>query len=307
MSLNNKKNMDTSFQSLSDAHLKQTCRALGIPVRGVSRQTMLELLKNNTIITSRRKRRKIEQNKYNCDAVIRIQRWWKKMMHTKTLCKRLNATNENDFLTLESITVRPFYLVEDTGHVYQFHPLSLAQYFLKEGNFTNPYTRKPLNIVELRRLDKMVKTHDPSFVSLYNEQKRITIQRSQEREHARVCQLLHQECLQLIHRVMQFVQTQQIRRLDRMMFQVEHVLLPQFFDTFRQLFLLDQSFACESICHILQVMHALWNTSSVVNTQEKCFLVENIISTMSQFITSVLPVLPAMLPELNQLQQVRVR
>ena len=299
--------MDTSFQSLSDAHLKKTCRALGISVRGMSRQTMLEQLQNTTIITSRRKRRKTEQNQYNCDAVIRIQRWWKKITYAKTLRKRLDATNENDFLTLESITVCPFYLVEDTGHVYQFHPLNLAQYFLKEGNFTNPYTRKPLNIVELRRLDKMVKIYDPSFVSLCDEQKRITIQRSQEREHARVCQLLHQECLQLIHRVMQFVQTQQIRRLDRMMFQVEHVLLPQFFDTFRQLFLLDQSFACESISHILQVMNALWNTSSVVNTREKCFLVENIISTMSQFITSVLPVLPAMLPELNQLQQVRVR
>lgn len=304
--------MDTSFQAFSDVQLKQTCRALGISVRRMSRQSMLDHLQNTIISDSRRKRRKTRKHNRVTDdtdehnAALRIQRWWKKMLNNLP-CQCLEATNDDDFVTLEPLTVCPFYLVEDTGHVYQFHPLNLAQYFLKEGNFTNPYTRKPLNIVELRRLDNMVKTHDPSFVSLCAEQKRITLQRAQEREHARVCQLLHQECLQLIHRVMQFVQTQQIRRLDRIMFQVEHVLLPQFFDTFRQLFLLDQSFACESILHILQSMHTLWNTPSVVNTPEKCFIVENIISTLSQFVTSILPVLPAMMPELAQLQQVRVR
>ena len=301
--------MDTSFQTFSDAQLKQTCRALGISVRRMSRQSMLDHLQNTIISDSRRNRRKTRKHNHVTDdtdntAALRIQRWWKEMLNNIP-CQCLEATNDDDFVTLEPITVCPFYLVEDTGHVYQFHPLNLAQYFLKEGNFTNPYTRKPLNIVELRRLDNMVKFHDPSFVSLCAEQKRITLQRSQEREHARVCQLLHQECLQLIHRVTQFVQTQQIRRLDWIMFQVEHVLLPQFFDTFRQLFLLDQSFACESILHILQSMHTLWNTPSVVNTREKCFIVENIISTISQFVTSILPVLPSMMPELAQLQQVR--
>jgi len=287
--------------ALTDAQLKQTCRALGLPTRHQTRATLLERLRGHleqSIITRRRERPGL------VSAVQRIQRWW------KTRRRRLPPTaftNDSDFMTLEDITVCPFCLVEDTGHVYQFHPLHLARYFLQEGNFINPYTRKPLNLIELRRLDKMVKTYDPSFVSLCIEQKRITQQRAEEREHLRVCQLLHHECLQLIHRVIQFVQHPQIHQLDKMLFQVEHVMLPHFFDTFRQLFLLDHAFACESIGHILQSLQALWTNATVVHTREGCYLVESIIATMSQFVTSILPVLPAVLPELSRLQQARVR
>lgn len=296
------KKMELSINSnLTDSQLKQTCRALGISVGRKSSRHFLIAQLQKTTIPNRRKRNR-EENAM-LPYVIRIQRWWKKIKSKRFIL----FSNDDDFVTLEPITVYPFYLVEESRHVYQFHPLNLAQYFLKEGNFTNPYTRKPLNIVELRRLDKMVKTHDPTFVSLCTEQKRITIQRAQEREHMRVCQLLHQECLQFINRVVQVVQHPNIRRLDKILFHVEHTILPQFFDTFRQLFILDQGFACESICHVLQTMHVVWNNASIVNTREGCFLIESIITTMSQFVTSILPVLPSMMPELTQLQQLPVR
>jgi hypothetical protein len=204
-------------------------------------------------------------------------------------------------MTLEPISVQPFYLIEESGHIYQFHPLHLAQYFLHEGNFTNPYTRNPLNIVELRRLDRLVKKYDSTFVSLCDEQKRLTIQRAQEREHIRVCQLLHHECLQLVRRILYFVQHPQSAGLDEILFRMEHTLLPQFFDTFRQLFVLDQPFACDSIGHIIQNLQTLYHNATVVHTQEGCFIVESVLATLSQFASNVVPMLPAVLPELAAL------
>jgi hypothetical protein len=294
------------FDTLSDFQLKQTCRALGISTRKFSRETILKQLKSTHVPSASRKRKRKDEKRSDDRivlAVIVLQNWWRSQRKMRS---EIHVSNDTDFVTLESITVKPFYLIEDTGHIYQFHPMNLAQYFMKEGNFVNPYTRKPLNQVELRRLDRMVDFYDATFVSLYEEQKRITIQRSQEREHIRVCQLLHQECTQMMLTAVRIIKRARPNTSEQTMFQIEHVIMPKFFDTFRQLFLFDQSFACESIKSIIKGLCDLWNDASSITTREGCYVLETMIGSLSQFVTTIIPMMPAMLPELQQLPS-RVR
>ena len=290
------------FDTLSDLQLKQTCRALGISTRKFSRESILRQLNSVNMSNGSRKRKRNDDRIVL--AVMLLQKWWRIQ---RKLRNEIHVSNDTDFVTLEPITVKPFYLIEDTRHVYQFHPMNLAQYFIKEGNFVNPYTRKPLNQIELRRLDRMVDFYDSNFVSLYEEQKRITIQRSQEREHIRVWQLLHQECAQMMYNAVRIIKRARPNTSEQTMFQIEHGILPKFFDTFRQLFLFDHSFACESIQSIIKGLCELWNDASSITTREGCYVLESVIGSLSQFVTTVVPLMPAMLPELQQLQGVRVR
>lgn len=289
------------IENCSDAHLKRLCNTLGVHVsKPFSRTCAIQIIQSLTTQHSRRSLKR-NQDSYLTPFVLRLQKWWRKIQIFR------KTANNVDFLTLEPIIVRPFYLVEETGHIYKFNPLSLATYFLKEGNFTNPYNRRLVNPIELGRLDVIVHHLNPHFVCLREEQKRITLQRSQEREHQQSCNFLHQECSQLIYRVLQIIKYPSRTPIERALVELEQQMLPQFFDTYRQLFLLDQQFACESITHIIQALHAAWNDATVAHTREGCYLIECVIATLSQFMVTIVPVLPAMLPELNQLQENRVR
>ena len=220
--------------------------------------------------------------------IIKIQRWWKKT-------RPLPVVNNTDFVTMEPINGEPFYLVEETNHVYQFNPLTLANYYLKEGNFVNPYTRRPLNPIELKRLDKTIKKYHPHVLSLCEEQKRINILRAQEREHTRMCHFLHQECLQLVATVLFYVQNSQHLSFHQIMYKIQKTALPNYFQNFRQLFIFDYAFACDSISHVIGVLQEYWNNSNIANTREGCNILESVILSLSKFMSFVVPMLPIML------------
>ena len=137
-------------------------------------------------------------------AAQKIQRWWMAMC---TKRKQQKYMNDTDFLSLEPFGRRDiiFCLVEESRHVYRFIPVNLAQWFLKEGKFINPYTRTPLNIVELRRLDRLLQKH--TNVSICLSEKYMEIQRSRRREyeHDETCRMLHDESIAHISRVVQTI------------------------------------------------------------------------------------------------------
>jgi len=284
---------------LSDKKLKTTCKSLGLPVG--SRNDMINTIKTLIIPNHRHitRQKRISLHKYqkSLKKIIRIQRWWRYHYN------QTHFTNDCDFLTLDKITVHPFCLVENSGHVYQFNPMTLAEYFVKEGNFVNPYTRKPLNSVELKRLDHVIKKIDPTFVSLYNEYKRITIQRSQEREHRRVCQLLHNECVSFILQLVQLIRNRHVP-VSKISFHLTSNLFPRYFDTFRQLFLLDHTFACDSIFYTINLLQEIWNDTNITSTREACYIIETALDTLVQFMTNILPILPALLPEMMAVQSI---
>jgi hypothetical protein len=305
-----------NVEQLSDNTLKQVCRSLGFQTRHSTRKDMLRALQHSILPESRpRKRRKLNHEKLQHSPrhlgpntvinthtrsrhllfdknITTIQRWWKKIYRTR------KYVNDHDFLTLEPIDVVPFLLIEETGHVYQFHPHTLAKYFVQEGNLVNPFNRKPLNVIELKRLDKMVKKYDSTFLCLTEEQRRITLARSEEREHVRVCQLLHQDCVQIVGHLLRICGQVPRVPMYRVLFQLNQVIFPQYFHTFRQLYLLDYAIACESISHVITLIHHIWNDPLIASTKEACFVIESTLNTLTTFMTVILPALPIFLPEM---------
>lgn len=73
------------------------------------------------------------------------------------------AVNKEN-LTLERFKPgKLFRHVSETLKIYRFEPEQLAEWFLKCGKFHNPYTREPFNIIELKRLMRMIYERDKSF------------------------------------------------------------------------------------------------------------------------------------------------
>lgn len=288
-----------NFEALKDTDLLSLARQLGWPTRNFSREATLQRLKQTVTITDRSAvttttpSRRI--TRLALQKITRIQRWWKK--HPPRL-----PVNDSDFFTLEPIQGRPFYLVEDTGHVYQFHPQTLAEYFRREGNFTNPYTRKPLNPIELRRLDRRLQALDPSQPSLYEERQRLIQLRAQEREHLRVCQWLQAECWQHIQQALQAIRTCATPQLTTLWSHLESSSVAQFFHNFRQLFVLDQAFACEAIRLVADELQRLQRESSWPRQGPRFRILGRLAGALQGFVTQVLPALPAVLPELRQLE-----
>lgn len=83
--------------------------------------------------------------------VLKIQRWWKK-------CKKPSSqsVNQDDPMTLESIRPPYFIHVCPGGKEYTFNAFNLANYFIKSGQYKNPYNRIPFNNIELGRLDRIL-------------------------------------------------------------------------------------------------------------------------------------------------------
>ena len=308
-------------EHLSDLALKQVCRSLGFSTKNTSRKDLLKVLQQTILVSSRKakhheyikkrlakssstltptrtKKQKREMTiaknplcqKKIC--IVKIQRWWKKRY------RRFHFVNDHDFITLDNIDVSPFILVEETGHVYQFHPHTLAKYFVQEGNFVNPFNRKPLNVIELKRLDRMVKTYDPDFICLAEEQRRITLARIEEKEHVRVCQVLHEDSVQIVGHILRICRQLPRIPLHRVLFQLNQIIFPQYFHTFRQLYLLDYRVACESVTHIIALLQHVWNDPLIASTKESCFVIESTLNTLITFMTVILPSLPIFLPDM---------
>lgn len=231
-------------------------------------------------------------------AAVRIQRWWKK--------HGWSYTNSTDFITLDPITVPPFRLVENDKNIFKFHPLNLATYFLKEGKFINPYTRRPLYNVELMRLDRYVKLYNTTFVSLFKEKQRLEVLRAQEREHEQTCHMLHNESLRILSDVILLTQDEVVH-LPGVLFELTNVVIPRYFHTFRQLYLLDYSFACDSILYVCNTLSKMWRDPNVNNSRERSQVIETTEYSLTQFCKQLLPVFGMILPEFvgsNALQDV---
>lgn len=285
--------MDPFCQHLHNLELdslKALCKSLGLSTLRCTRNDMIQLV-NSLIVPSRQKRhRNSHDNDHKNDnvndhAVIKIQRWWRRL--------RWIYTNDTDFITLDPIDVPPFRLIEDSKHVYQFNPLHLAEYFLKEGHFLNPYTRRHLYPVELMRLDRILRTrHHANFTSLFEEHKRITIDRAQEREHERTIHMIQQESLQLLTDIAHLANDANVS-VDLSLIEITEDILPRYYHTFRQLYLLDPACAIETIILICHALEAMYNNPTVSHTQAHCFLFQFTRDSVYAFCSVMLPIFAA--------------
>lgn len=73
---------------------------------------------------------------------------------------RRRPRNSVDPITFDRLHPPVFRHVDANGHVHAFDPVTLAAYFRASGNFCNPVTRDPLNMVELRRLQRLLPPSD---------------------------------------------------------------------------------------------------------------------------------------------------
>lgn len=290
------------LSKLNTTALKSLCNKLGVE-KG-SKNDMIQNLSRLVQPQSRKRKRRRPQDHFShtsskkkqfsitpIKAAIFIQRWYRK--------RHWEYTNDTDFISLEIIRGPVFRLVEDQKNVYRFNPLNLAQYFIKEGQFVNPYTRRALFPVELMRLDRLVRTVDPTFnVNLFETYKQLSIQRAQEREHERTCNLLHNESLNILNDIVHLTEGSHIR-MSNAMFELCNLVLPRYFHTFRQLYVLDYSFACDSILYVCQALSRMWDDATVANTRERCHIIETAQTSIVTFCHQLLPVFSLLIPDVT--------
>lgn len=288
--------------NLRTDELRTVCKNLGLRVG--SRENMIRAI-DGQIKHNPRKRKRNQLYNYHHqpkrlpviltpdECARRIAKWYRYWSRSKW-----QYVNDSDFITMEPIELRqPFRLIEDTQHVYQFHPLSLANWFLKEGNFINPYTRTPLNTVELRRLDRQIRlTGEGGIPSLADEYRRITLERKQEREHEQTCILLHTESLQLLVDIVNVTNgaLNVANPMVNIICFLTEVSLPRYFHVFRQLYMLDSEFATESVLHIFNSLQQLKSDERITYSRERYSAIEMVQQSISMFTKNVLPVLHTM-------------
>ena len=100
---------------------------------------------------------KLDQARKRLKSIILLQRWYKTVLNTRL---KLKIKNTTDPITMDQIRGPPFILCEiakdNSRSAFQFDPESLAQYFISTKKFQNPLTRKVLNTIELKRLNKLI-------------------------------------------------------------------------------------------------------------------------------------------------------
>ena len=215
-----------------------------------------------------------------------IQRWWR-------YCRTTIFVNDTDFLTMEPFRCRTFHLKDLlSGRIYRFDPINLANYYFQEGNFSNPYTREIISDDDLHRLDKQVSQIDPTFVCLLEHRQSILQEKQLAREHKEMCDYLHAQCFQLITTIDEFAYVTDNSSFTVASFHFEYTALPHFFDSFRQLFIYDSDFACDSIHFIIDEI-----SDKIDNTQchFQRLLILFIHDKINKFVTDLLPILPALI------------
>ena len=119
-------------------------------------------MKRKLLLQSEEKERTSKKSKSSRmnkpESSVRIQRWWRKI-------KRDAPVNSCDALTLEAIDgPRPeeggewFDIVTDKGHRVRYSAEHLFGYLVSQYTNIEPLHRQPLNMVELRRLDRLIKS-----------------------------------------------------------------------------------------------------------------------------------------------------
>lgn len=302
-----------SITSLSDELLRSLCRKLGITKS--SRKEMIKKIESLIIPNNRSRRiscleqknlrkkskkrsprtKYLKLNKENyilsektkcihrqIQSAIKIQRFWRKFY--------IPYVNDIDFLTLEKIKVSPFRLIENNNHAYRFHPSHLAQYFMKEGKFINPYTRRELNEVELKRLDKTLRNCDEKFVSFYQEHERIKLMRAQEREHINTCALLHAESLKIFTELVDVINNTLVHEgLSTAIFELIQVLIPKYFHNFRQLYILDYAYAMDSMFYVYTTIKKFKKSILISDKKESFHIIKTAEHILTKFYEELLP------------------
>ena len=215
-----------------------------------------------------------------------IQRWWRKY-------RTHIFVNNTDFLTLEPFTTRTFHLRDTTtGHIYRFDPVSLGNYYLQEGNFMNPYTRETINNHDLARLDTQIMKFDPTFGSLCARRQSIEHEKKLAYEHAEMCNYLHSQCCEIINKLDNLSYVNDVTSFISAEFHVEYILLPLFFDTFRELFTYDNNFACDSIHYIFDEL-----TEKIEGVNSKFYksLLTTTQGKIGKFISDIVFLLPVLI------------
>jgi hypothetical protein len=208
-----------------------------------------------------------------------LQRWW----------RSFKFINNTDFVTLDVFSGPTFHIKNEAGHIYRFDPINLANYFLNEGNFINPYNRQPISQQDLIKLDEHVRSIDPTFQSLVTLRQSIILTQQQRRQHEEMCQFLHEQCFGIIVQSLSTTRIHNDQALTIAIFFYEYTALPQYFDTFRQLFEYDNEFASESISSIIDELTALMPGA---NSMFSLLLLIFIRDKLKTFVAQLLPILP---------------
>jgi hypothetical protein len=85
------------------------------------------------------------------EAAVKIQKWYHKHKGKFAMYRIINDT---DFVTLEKIDSLVVFSIRNHARkqIFRFDPKSLMQFFLKTGQFINPFNREPIKDTDLVRL-----------------------------------------------------------------------------------------------------------------------------------------------------------
>lgn len=259
--------MSDTVPSLS--WLRKQCRERHIPYLRKSALTMWQLVAHDIQRQDTYSIWLHQKPPLTChEAQKRIRQWWEKY----------RFANQTDFITLESISRPYFVLIEDSGRRYRFRAESLYEYFISEGNFIHPYTRRPLNEIELGRLDRVLKKTGTSL-SLQTRYREIAQQRAREREHEFTCQFLVNECQQLKTFITDSLQQ---RHLQHRYVQLVTTVMPRFFASFRQLFLLDAYRASITLDQLGDEFRHMSDQPDIISTPEAYQFISTCILALTQ-------------------------
>ena len=236
---------------------------------------------------SKQQIKKASKLKSEVQFFIKIQRWWRR------ICKNV-FINHTDFLTLEPFRVKTFHLKDNvTRRIYRFDPVSLGKYFLQEGNFMNPYTRAVISNEDLARLDSQLLKINPSSENLVERRESIEQQRKLDNEHAEMCNYLHSQCCAMIDKLDNLNHVNDVTTFINAEFHVEYVLLPLFFNAFRELFTYDNDFACDSIHFIFDELSAKIDDNGNSKFYKSLLIITQ--GKIAKFISDIVILLPVLI------------
>ena len=191
-------------------------------------------------------------------AAITLQRRWREILKRRA---RQKPNNELDAFSMEKIPKHSlsFMHIEGENAIWQFEVDSLCRYFLTSGNFCNPFSRTPFNIVELRRLDKL------SGYAFAEQSKAITHERKMEQEAKHTFSFLRDEAartLDILWQPIPPLERNFVRVMDHLMYTCEF-LVPTFVDLVTSMRELDENVTRDFVKHVLEL---LWDVVTSTGT-----------------------------------------
>lgn len=310
--------LQVPLYSLTLLQLKKICKSLNISSKGTQLDLIQRIADQQVVSRTRLYKPNGRPNgqptitqsaeiatkfrEYDIKRVTWIQKKWKKKLEW-----RKSIVNQTDFASLEPLTCPfIFYIIDQLephesmqqptkSHIYQFDPLQLGEYFIREGNFCNPYTRKMLHSVELIRLDRLIDKHRQmntlpvqfNGVSFHKMHKEIMLARAQEREHIGTCLLLHNDSEQIINRILRL--GCQEPSLEKCFDVLTRTYLFDYFVVFRQLYALDIPLATRSFASTVSCLIQCKKNHNIAFNRNLCILLDFSITQMRQFFYAAAP------------------